>query len=198
MGSRSVANLPAPTTNRSRASGPAFLVPSRIRDPELLTRTGRSRSREPRTRRFGRSLRETPVDRWPRVVRSSRGQPPKVARLLATPGTGGRETQERQSETRAVDCGAFASSPCSSFGGWRLPCDRATPKRPSGDRPGVSAGARWRMVRTLPRLCHRLSTGPVHRGDARAESLEARPQRRTCDGETTQAKYGPKAACAIG
>ena len=29
------------------------------------------------------------------------------------------------------------------------------------------------------------------------QSLEVRPQRRTCD-ETTQAKYGPQAACAIG
>jgi hypothetical protein len=27
---------------------------------------------------------------------------------------------------------------------------------------------------------------------------KVRPQRRTCDGETTQAKCGPKAACAIG
>jgi hypothetical protein len=169
MGSRSVANLPAPTTNRSRASGPAFLVPSRIRDPELLTRTGRSRSREPRTRRFGRSLRETPVDRWPRVVRSSRGQPPKVARLLATPGTGGRETQERQSETRAVDCGAFVSSPCSSFGGWRLPLrprHAETTVRRSARRLSRCQMAHGANVATaLPPVEHR--SGPQRRCSGR-------------------------------
>jgi hypothetical protein len=33
---------------------------------------------------------------------------------------------------------------------------------------------------------------------ARVELLEGSPQRRTCDGETTQVKYSPKAARAIG
>jgi hypothetical protein len=33
---------------------------------------------------------------------------------------------------------------------------------------------------------------------SRGSMLYVRPQRRTCDGETTQAKCGPKAACAIG
>jgi hypothetical protein len=32
----------------------------------------------------------------------------------------------------------------------------------------------------------------------RGQSLEVGPQRRSCDGETTQAKYSPKAASAIG
>jgi hypothetical protein len=154
MGSRcgsrcAFADNESQTSERARV-----LVPSRIRDPELLTRRGRSRSREPRTRRFGRSLREAPVDRWPRVVRSSRGQPPEVARLLTTSGTGGRETQERQSETRAVDCGAFESSPCSSFGGWRLPLrprHAETTVRGPGNDPNARALATPARTPTRPR-----------------------------------------------
>jgi hypothetical protein len=35
-------------------------------------------------------------------------------------------------------------------------------------------------------------------GSASRGSLEVRSRTRTGDGETTQAEYGPKAACAIG
>jgi hypothetical protein len=134
MGSRCGSRC-ACADNESQTSERArVLVPSRIRDPELLTRRGRSRSREPRTRRFGRSLREVPVDRWPRVVRSSRGQPPEVARLLATQGRGEGRRKNVSLKLERWTAAPLRAVPARVSAAGDYPCDRATPKRPSESR----------------------------------------------------------------
>lgn len=56
----------------------------------------------------------------------------------------------------------------------------------------ASGSRRWRSRprRSWPTSCSAMASA--------VNLAKVRPQRRTCDGETTQAKCGPKAACAIG
>ena len=69
---------------------------------------------------------------------------------------------------------------------------------PSQQRRSLEAGAVSELqgiARFKMPSAHLLSMSDLARA---GQSLYVRPQRRTCDGETTQAKCGPKAACPIG